>query len=80
MPLTLHRSPDAAAFLAVAGDFLAAHEAEHCLILGISGAIVRQPDLFDEPPFFAVVTDADGGIVAATMRTPPFNQVLSLTR
>ena len=63
-------------FLAAAGDHLAAREAEHNLILGISASVERSPALYPEPPYFAVVTDADR-VVAAALRTPPFNLVLS---
>ncbi|MGI8998618.1 MAG: GNAT family N-acetyltransferase [Candidatus Limnocylindria bacterium] len=38
------------------------------------------PELFtDDPPRFATVADDAGRIVAATLRTPPHNQVLSWT-
>ncbi len=66
-------------FLAVAGDFLVAREAEHNLMLGICSSVRASPGRFGEdPPTFATVTDA-GRIVAATLRTPPHNQVLSWT-
>ena len=65
-------------FLAAAGNFLVAREAENNLLLGISSAIRATPEIFaDDPPRFATVTDAAGKIIAATMRTPPHNQVLS---
>jgi uncharacterized protein len=65
-------------FLAAAGSFLEAREAEHNLLFGISSAIRATPELFiDDPPRFATVIDADGRVVAATLRTPPHNQVLS---
>lgn len=74
----LRSLPDVAAFLDVAGDFLAAREAEHCLPLGISAQIQVVPELFGaDPPSFAVVTDEADRVVAATLRTPPMNQVLS---
>jgi uncharacterized protein len=65
-------------FLAAAGEFLAAREAEHNLILGISSFVRTSPGLLtDGPATFATVTDRDGRVVAATVRTPPHNQVLS---
>ena len=63
--------------MAAAGSFLEAREAEHNLIFGISSAIRATPEVFTEDPQFVTVTDGDGRIVAATLRTPPHNQVLS---
>jgi predicted GNAT family acetyltransferase len=80
MPLTVHHHAAVDEFLAVAGAFLEEREAENNLLFGISSAIRVSPDLFaDDPPRFATVTDADGRVVAATLRTPPHNQVLSWT-
>lgn len=64
-------------FLAVAGDFLAAREAEHNLLLGISSNIRANAALAEGPPSFVVVSDDAGRVVAATLRTPPWNVVLS---
>jgi predicted GNAT family acetyltransferase len=72
--LTRHATADA--FLADAGGFLAAREAEHNLILGLTSRLRRDPLLYGEPPYFAVVQD-DGRVVGATMRTPPHNLILS---
>jgi len=78
MSLTVRRHPTVEEFLAAAGTFLEAREAEHNLIFGISSAIRVSPELFvADPPRFATVTNAGGRIVAATLRTPPYNQVLS---
>jgi hypothetical protein len=68
------------AFLALAGDFLAAREAEHCLILGIAGNLAKGPAMPDLPPVLAVVVDERGGelVVAAALQTPPYNLVLSM--
>jgi hypothetical protein len=78
MSLTVHRHATVDEFLAAAGGFLGAREAEHNLLFGISSAIRVTPELFaDDPPWFATVTDAGGRVVAATLRTPPYNQVLS---
>jgi uncharacterized protein len=74
--LAFHRYDDVEAFLAATGGFLGAREAEHNLLLGITSQIRSFPDLFEERPRFAAVTD-DGGVVAASLRTPPWNQVLS---
>jgi uncharacterized protein len=76
--LALHRFDDVEAFLAATGGFLAAREAEHNLLLGITSQVRSFPEVFaEDPPRFASVTDADGRVVAATLRTPPWNQVLS---
>ncbi len=79
MPLRLQQAADADAFLSLAGDFLARREAEHNLLFGICSAIRSAPALFaDAPPRFLVVTDDTGRVVAASLRTPPNNQVLSM--
>ena len=77
MALAFHRYDDVEAFLAATGGFLGAREAEHNLLLGISSQVRSFPDLFEESPSFASVTDGDDRVVAASLRTPPWNQVLS---
>jgi predicted GNAT family acetyltransferase len=72
----LARHADAESFLAAAGGFLGEREAEHNLILGLSSRLVRQPLMYGEPPYFAVVEDG-GRIVGASLRTPPHNLILS---
>ena len=65
-------------FETAASAFLAEREAEHNLLLGICTAIRTTPEVFaDDPPRFATVHDASGRIALASLRTPPFNQVLS---
>ena len=61
-------------FLEAAGSFLAGREAEHNLILGNTSGL--DPDAADEPPYMAAVRDADR-VVAAALRTPPYNLILS---
>ncbi len=75
--MRLERQPDATAFLERAGDFLLAREAEHNLILGLSGRLRDEPRLYGEDPYFAVALDGER-VVGATMRTPPHNLILSL--
>jgi RimJ/RimL family protein N-acetyltransferase len=72
----LTRHETANAFLAHAGEFLGAREAEHNLILGLSSRLQVSPSLYGEPAYFAVV-EQDGQVVGATMRTPPHNLILS---
>jgi hypothetical protein len=74
MQLTRHESADD--FLAHAGEFLGAREAQHNLILGLSSRLRVAPLLYGEPPYFAVVED-DGRVVGVTMRTPPHNLIVS---
>jgi len=78
MALTFHRFDDVDAFLARVGVFLAEREAEHNLLWGISIGVRDHPEQYaDGTPSFGAVADADGVVVAATLRTPPFNRVLS---
>jgi predicted GNAT family acetyltransferase len=74
--MELRRHADATGFLAHAGDFLAAREAEHNLVLGLSSRLENTPLLYGEPAYLAVLED-DGEVVAAALRTPPHNLVLS---
>ncbi len=78
MSLTVRRHASVDEFLSAGGAFLGEREAENNLLFGISSAIRATPEVFaDDPPQFATVTDAEGRVVAATLRTPPHNQVLS---
>lgn len=77
MGLTAHRFETVDPFLAAAGEFLARREAEHNLIFGICSWLRGNPGLVDEAPSFLTVTDTAGRVVAASLRTPPHNQVLS---
>jgi len=53
-------------------------EAENNLLFGISSFVRSNPELLTErPPQFATVSQADRRVVAASLRTPPHNQVLS---
>lgn len=74
MEVTRHDTAEG--FLEQAGDFLVAREAEHNLILGLSSRLRREPRLYGEDPYLAVVEDGEG-IVGAALRTPPHNLVLS---
>ena len=74
--MDVHRYDKADEFLDHAGDFLAAREAEHNLILGLSARLRSDPLVYGEPPYFAVV-EGNGRVVAAALRTPPHNLALS---
>jgi len=73
----LRRFDDAQQFYARAEPFLLAHEAEHNLPLGICSTLIQSPGYFEEPPYLALVEQADQVVVVA-LRTPPHNLVLSL--
>ena len=74
--MELRRHADVTGFLEHAGGFLAAREAEHNLILGISSRLENTPLLYGEPAYLAVLEEG-GAVVAAALRTPPHNLVLS---
>jgi uncharacterized protein len=74
--VAIQRHEDVDAFLAVAGGFLAAREAEHNLLLGICSTLQARPWPIDEPPDLFVVRSGQA-IVLAAIRTPPYNLVLS---
>jgi hypothetical protein len=75
--MRLDRYTGVADFLAATGEFLAAREAEHNLMLGISSSLVAAPGRHDEPPYMGAVFDSDQVAMAALLRTPPFNLILS---
>jgi uncharacterized protein len=72
------RLDDAAAFLREAEPLLLADEARHNLILGIAGTIRDTPDLYPLRSLWLV--RAGGEVVAAALRTPPYNLVLARPR
>jgi len=75
MEPTVRRWHDVHDFLAAAHDFLAAREAEHCLMLGLSSTMASHPEIYRERRFWTV-QDADR-VVGAALRTPPHNLILS---
>jgi uncharacterized protein len=76
----LERLTHADDFLAAAGDFLTAREAEHNVILGLSSRLRESPHAYgDEDPFFLIAKQR-GRVVAAALRTPPHSLLLSETR
>ncbi len=74
--MRLVRFDDAPAFYARADQFLLAREAEHNLMLGLCSTLIQQPGHYQDP-YMVLVADGDA-VVAAALRTPPFNLVLSL--
>jgi predicted GNAT family acetyltransferase len=72
----IERLPDANAFLERAGEFLFAREAVHNLPLGLCSRLRTHPLIYGEDPYFAVALEG-GRVVAATMRTPPHNLILT---
>jgi uncharacterized protein len=72
------RLDDAAAFLTEAEPLLLTDEARHNLILGIAGTIRDTPDLYPLRSLW-LVRDA-GEVVAAALRTPPYNLILARPR
>jgi predicted GNAT family acetyltransferase len=72
----VRRFDHAQEFLAQAGAYLGAREAEHNLLLGLAGVLTARPNLYGSTPYFAAV-QRDGAVVAAALRTPPHNLVLS---
>lgn len=75
--MRLVRYDDPEAYYQRVEPFLVAHEAAHCLQLGICNMLRRQP-VGDAPPYLAAVERDAGGVAAVILRTPPNNIVLSL--
>jgi predicted GNAT family acetyltransferase len=74
MQLTRYDDPDR--FRVRAVPFLAAHEAEHNLPLGILAGLREHADDYTGPPYLALVEEGDA-VVAAAIMTPPYNLILS---
>lgn len=75
--MQLARYTDIDEFAARVEPYLLAHEATHCLMLGLLSTLPRGPMPADEIPYMALVED-EGAVVLVAMRTPPFNLILSL--
>ncbi|MEH1928132.1 GNAT family N-acetyltransferase [Nostoc sp.] len=74
--MKVYRFQNATQFYARVKDYLLNQEALHNLLLGISHALIENPERFDEKPYLATV-EANGDIVAVAMRTPPRLLLLS---
>lgn len=81
MPIRIERIATVGEFLARAGSYLAAREAEHNLIWALTSTLTTNPEVYPLPPLFAVAVDesADdaGRVVAVAMQTPPHNLIVS---
>jgi uncharacterized protein len=75
--MQLRRFTDIGEFAAYAEPYLMAHEATHCLMLGLLSTLPRVPQSGEEIPYMALVEE-HGSVVVVAMRTPPFNLILSL--
>jgi predicted GNAT family acetyltransferase len=73
--MKVDRLDDAGAFLAEAEQLLLADEARHNLILGIAGTVRDAPELYPLRSFWLVRYGDE--VVAAALRTPPYNLVLA---
>ena len=71
------RHEDAASFLERAEEWLLRDEAEHNLILGITGAL-RGGSTAYEPPYYLATIERGDEIVGCAFRTPPYK--LGITR
>jgi len=76
-PMQVQRFHAVGDFLDVAGDFLAAREAEHNLIFGILASLRETPEAYTAPAYLGCVLDDEGHVVAAAIQTPPYRLVLS---
>jgi predicted GNAT family acetyltransferase len=77
---TVERYDDPRAFRSVAEPFLMRDEARHNLQVGICRRLEVSSNAYgDEAPYLSVARDADE-IVAVTIRTPPFELLVSTTR
>ncbi len=74
--MQLKRFDSIAEFYPLVEPFLLAHEAEHCLMLGLSTNLLKKDTTYQDQPYLAYVEDG-GEIVAVALRTPPYNLILS---
>jgi predicted GNAT family acetyltransferase len=76
--MRLERFGDIEAFAARVAPYLLAHEATHCLPLGLLATLPGEPLPGGEAPYMALVEDAGGTVILVALRTPPFGLILSL--
>ena len=77
--MKLTRYASAAEFLAHARRPLEKEEAANNLIVGIAARVAESPDYYKHPIYLATV-DAGPDFIAAGVRTPPFNVIVSSVR
>ena len=75
--MEVRRAASVPEFMALAGAFLEAREAEHNLIFGICSQIEADPTQYEIQPYLATVLDGDR-VVGAAIQTPPWRVVLSM--
>ncbi len=68
------RFTETGVFYTKSASFLLKREAEHNLILGLCGNLLKQPT-----PAYHAVVERSGRVLAAALRTPPHNLILSHT-
>jgi predicted GNAT family acetyltransferase len=73
--MDVHETRDARDFLRRAEAVLMRDEARQNLILGLAGTLVDHPEVY--PEYGLWIVESAGSIVAAALRTPPFNLVLA---
>lgn len=74
--MEVRRAASVSEFMALAGEFLGAREAEHNLIFGILSNYEADPSQYTEPPYLAAVMHGDR-VVGAAIRTAPWRFVIS---
>lgn len=74
--MKLHKFEDAREFYLQVKDYLLRHEAMHYLLLGISNALINNPEKYNCQPYLAAV-ELDTSIIAVAMQTPPRPVLLS---
>lgn len=76
--MIVQRWNDGPAFRARAEPLLLAREAEHNLLLGLSQDLIGGSARYPDPPYLATV-EQGGRVLAAALRTPPHNLIVSHT-
>ena len=72
-----HRFETAEEFLAGAGEALYREEARNCLMIGVVGRLLQNPQFYGEgKPYLGLISDEYGPILAGSM-TPPFGLLVS---
>lgn len=75
--MNVERYTDTAEFACRAVPYLLQNEAAHCLPIGLLSTLAAHPGIYREPPYLALVTEG-AEVLAVTMRTPPYNLIVSL--